>query len=76
MKFRKKRENIFIIYRKYLILFKTQKLDVLFKLSRMLVTHDREKFSWVGELFQAEHLQGRYGYTCVRVTLLLCKHVV
>ena len=53
-----------------------QKLDIPFKLSRLLVMHDRGKFSRVGELFLVERLPGRYSYTSIRVTLLPCKHVM
>ena len=39
------------------------------KLSRLLVTHDRGKLSWISELSLAECSQGRYGYPSARVTL-------
>ena len=32
---------------------------ILFKLARLLVTHDGGKLTWVGELSLAECLQGR-----------------
>ena len=44
---------------------------ILFKLARLLVTHDGGKVTQVGELSLAECLQGREGNPLARVTLAL-----
>ena len=44
---------------------------ILFKLVRLLVTHDGGKLIRLGKLSLAEHLQGREGNPLARVTLVL-----
>ena len=59
-----KTENIIIVIQKipYIVqmfIIKLRKWIIPFKLSRLLVTHDRGKLSRVGELSLAGHLQDR-----------------